>query len=94
MYNFLGKTLLVEEKGKRILALSDLHLGYSESLHRTGFFVPTRLFRDIIDEIEKTLIRVGRIDEIIILGDLKHVFGSILGSERQEVFEVLELMKK
>lgn len=94
MYKFFGKTLIIEEDSKRILVVSDLHLGYGESLHRTGFFVPNRLFQDMFEELEKTFIYLGQVDEVVILGDLKHVFGSILGSERQEVFKILSLMKK
>ena len=46
---FIGKTLLVESGGKKILVIGDLHLGYVESLNRVGVLVSRMMFKDMID---------------------------------------------
>lgn len=94
MYKFVGKSLFVETGGKRILALSDLHLGYDESLQRSGIFIPNALFSGMYAELEQILSSVGKIDEVVILGDLKHVFGTVLRGEREEVFKILDLAQR
>ncbi|MEK6854727.1 MAG: metallophosphoesterase [Nanoarchaeota archaeon] len=85
---FVGKCLLIGESGKRILAVGDLHLGYEEHLNQTGIFVSRKMFEEMIEEFGKIFENVGRVDEIVLLGDVKHEFGGIM---RQEWSDVLGL---
>ena len=93
-YNFLGKSLIVECSGKRIFVVSDLHLGYDEGLRNSGVFISSNLFEETKKELASLLEQAGQIDEIVLLGDLKHIFGQILTSEWKEIFAIIELLKK
>lgn len=85
---FIGKCLLVEADEKKILAVGDLHLGYEEHLNRTGVFVSRKMFEEMLSEIDEVFRKVGQVDEVVLLGDVKHDFGSIM---RQEWSDVLGL---
>ena len=105
---FIGKTLLIEERGKRILVIGDLHLGYEEALNESGVLVTRKLFEEMIVELDRIFAKIVNdkkiinnkpedeaggdnkvVDEIILLGDVKHNFG---GNSRQEWNDVLKLM--
>lgn len=94
--NFLGKCLLAEEKGKKILVIGDLHLGQEEVMNRTGVFVTRSMFGEMIRELNKVFSKIGgnkEIDEVVLLGDVKHDFGVILKQEWKDVsglFDYLE----
>lgn len=91
-HRFHGKCLLVETGSKRLLVMSDLHLGFEESLRSSGVFVPTNLVADTRKELEEALRQAGKVDEIVVLGDLKHMFGFAMRREGKEVFDILDLM--
>lgn len=93
-WRFLGKSMLIETDGKRLLVLSDLHLGYDESLRRSGIHVPSNVFFHTMNDLKALLARVGIIDSIILLGDIKHAFGVILRDERDELKDVIDLFYK
>lgn len=92
MIRYLGKSLLIEEKGERILAVGDLHLGYEESLNRGGVFVFRKMFDEMIAEFDKMFARVGKVDKVILLGDVKHDFGRILRQEWDDVLGLFEYL--
>ncbi len=85
---FIGKCLFIEEDNERVLVVGDLHLGYEESLNESGVFVTRQMFKEMIEEFELVFSRVGDVDKVILLGDLKHEIGRPL---RQEWNDVLEL---
>lgn len=90
---YIGKCLLVEEEGKKILAVGDLHLGYEEALNRAGVYVTRKLFEEMIQNFEGIFSRISKggkkVDEIVLLGDVKHVFGSVLRQEWDDVSALL-----
>ena len=92
-FEFLNKCLLIENKEK-ILVLGDLHLGYEESLNEQGIFIPRQQFEIILNELGKIFARTGKLEEIVILGDLKHEFGSISEQEWNETLEILDFLKR
>ena len=47
--SYIGKCLLISEKGKKILIIGDLHLGYEEVLNQGGVFVTRKMFDEMID---------------------------------------------
>jgi len=49
---YIGKTLLIEFKEKKVLVVGDLHLGYEEILNKSGVFVTRELFNEVIGEFE------------------------------------------
>ena len=91
---FIGKSVLITVDGERVLVVSDLHLGYGESLRESGVFVPERINGEIMRDFGEIFKRVGKIDKIIILGDVKHEIGLILEDERREMGVLFELFDK
>jgi len=92
MIKFIGKCLLIESK-KKILVIGDLHFGYGESLRKMGIMIPDRLFENLTLELN-FILDSFEIDEVVILGDLKHEFGKILNSEWREINEFIDILLK
>lgn len=90
---FVGKCLLVNVEGKRILTVGDLHLGWEENLNRSGVFVSREMFKEVIDYFELVFGEVGRVDEIVLLGDVKHVFGRIIPQEWKDVLGLFDYLE-
>ncbi|HLC31841.1 MAG TPA: metallophosphoesterase [Candidatus Nanoarchaeia archaeon] len=91
---YVGKCLVVEEEGKKVLVIGDLHLGYEESLRRDGVFVPGGLVEETLKDLEEIFTRVGRVDEIVVLGDIKHRFSGSGGDEKDEVWQVFRFLRE
>ncbi len=89
---YIGKCLLVKVEGKRILAVGDLHLGYEEALQIQGVSIGRTLFAEMIQELEEIFAKTGNVDEVVLLGDVKHVFGSVLQQEREDFRKLLEFL--
>jgi len=89
---YLGKCLFIEESGKGMLVVGDLHLGFEESLNKSGVFVTREMFSEMILYFNSVFDRLDskgkKVNEIILLGDVKHGFAR---PERQEWKDVLEL---
>ncbi|MBS3098637.1 metallophosphoesterase [Candidatus Pacearchaeota archaeon] len=90
--NFVGKCLLIEEERKKILVIGDLHLGYEGSLQKSGIFVEGGLFKENLEYLDGVFEKIGKVNEIVLLGDVKHEFGKIIWEERKEVVEFLEYL--
>ncbi len=80
-------------KKEKILIISDIHLGYEESLIHQGYLIPRHQYKDTLERLniilEKTKPKI-----VIINGDLKHQFGSILNQEYKDSINFLEFLKK
>ena len=90
MINYVGKCLLIKEKDRKLLIIGDLHLGYEEYLNRFGVFVSRQMFNEMVDYLNCVFKKIGNVDEIVLLGDVKHDFGSI---GRQGWGDVLKLFE-
>ena len=84
MLEYIGKTLLIEEGKMRTLVIGDLHLGYEESMRKNGVLIPAGMYVEMRKEFDLIFARIGNVDKIVILGDLKHSFGEISGEEWRE----------
>ncbi len=84
------ETALWLEK-ERILIINDLHLGYEEALIRKGVLVPRFQLKTILGILDRILQQV-KPKIIIINGDLKHEFGTILKQEWQEVLQLIDYL--
>ena len=95
-FKFINKWLYFEDLS--ILVLADLHIGYEEYLNSSGVLIPRVQFKEIMGDLEGVFKEIGggnkKINEIVILGDLKHEFGTISSQEWREVKEVLDFLKK
>ncbi len=74
---------------EKTLIINDLHLGYEEALHRKGVLVPKFQLQEILKEME-SIFRKIEPERIIINGDLKHEFGTVLRQEWSEVLRFLD----
>jgi len=92
--DYIGKCLLVEDLGKKILVIGDLHIGYEESLNQSGVLVSRGMFGEMVEYLERVFSRVGDVDEVVLLGDVKHVFGRVLGQEWKEVLSLIEYLEE
>ncbi|MEK6880702.1 MAG: metallophosphoesterase [Nanoarchaeota archaeon] len=89
---FINKA--VHLKNEKILVISDIHIGYEEALNKQGIFIPRFQFKETIEDIKKILKETGKLDKIIILGDLKHEFGTISEQEWNETLDFLTILEK
>ena len=90
---YIGKCLLITCQKERVLAVGDLHLGYEETLNRSGVSISRQMFDEIISDFNAIFKRAGKIDKIILLGDIKHDFGSISGQEWGDVLKIIEYFR-
>ena len=90
---YLGKCLCLNVEGKKILAVGDLHLGYEEVLNQGGVFVTREMFKEMIEYFDRIFERIGNVDYVVLLGDVKHDFGRILGQEWNDVMKLFEYLK-
>ena len=77
---------------EKTLIISDVHIGFEESLHKKGILVPKFYFSLLKERISKIL--TLPIEKIIINGDLKHEFGSINEQEWREILQFFDLFKE
>jgi len=78
-------------KKNHTLIVGDIHLGYEESLHHKGVFVPKQQAALVINKF-KTIFKQVKPRTIIINGDLKHDFGKILQQEWKEVLRLIDFL--
>ena len=91
-YKLIGKSLYFPEKS--VLVLADLHLGYEEHLNEQGVLVPRVQLKEIMKDLKEIFKKIKYVEKIIILGDLKHEFGTISSQEWKDVKEILDFLKK
>lgn len=89
MIEYIGKCLLID---KKILVIGDLHLGYGESLRRSGVYLPGDLYKVIEKDLNSILERIGEVKKIVLLGDVKHIIGNILYQEREQFSKIFKLL--
>ena len=76
-------------KKNQVLIINDLHLGYEEALQQRGILVPHFQFQEILQKLCEVLKKVSpRL--VIINGDLKHEFGTILPQEWREILGLFD----
>jgi len=74
------------------LIFADFHLGYEESLTSKGVLIPRHQFKDTSRRVGKILEHFGKVDKIVITGDIKHEFGRITRQEWSDVIDLLDFM--
>lgn len=87
----VGLGLFIEEL--RALVTADLHLGYEQALEEAGVFIPPVQLKFIKQFILRALEETGS-RRLIILGDVKHEFGSALKQEWGETIDLLSTLKE
>ena len=77
-------------KKHKTLVISDMHLGYEESLNQRGVLVPRIQFNAVHEKLSKILVSRD-IETIVVTGDLKHEFGVIRESEWKNILKIIDL---
>lgn len=89
--DIIGTALWLNKE--KILILNDLHLGYEEALLRKGIFVPKFQMEEVLCQLRKIFQKIHP-TRIVINGDVKHEFGSILKQEWHDVLHFLDILSK
>lgn len=90
---FVDRCLLIKNK-KKVLVVGDLHLGYENVLMEKGWSFPKTQLEETLDLFEKVFKRVKKVDEVVLLGDVKHYFSGVLKDEFSDFWKVVNLLKK
>jgi len=73
----------VEEKGKRTIIISDLHIGFEERLTKSGVRIPSSTYK-LVDELMQ-MVEMEKSNSLVILGYLKYSIDEVTNTERKEV---------
>ena len=76
------------------IVIADVHIGYEEVLNKQGVLVPRLQFGEIVKRMESILNKTGKVERIIINGDLKHELGTISEQEWRNTLKFLDLLAK
>ncbi|MBI2207881.1 metallophosphoesterase [Candidatus Woesearchaeota archaeon] len=78
----------------RTLIVSDFHIGYEEALNKQGILMPRFQFKEVIERLGNIFrkLKGRKIDKIVILGDLKHEFGTISEQEWRHTLRLLDYL--
>lgn len=79
---------------KETLVLADLHMGYEEALNKQGIFVPRSQFKETEKKLSELFKKIGKIETIVINGDLKHEFGTVSEQEWDDTLKIFDLIQK
>lgn len=80
-------------ENKKILILSDLHIGYDESLNANGILLPRFQYLDLFRDTQK-IVKEVKPKIIILNGDIKHEFSGILREEWKRVKEYVSYLQR
>ncbi len=80
----------------KTLIISDIHIGYEESLVKQGILIPKFHFKDVVKRAESLLklIKNKPLELIIVNGDLKHEFGTISDEEWRNTLKFLDFLSR
>ena len=86
-----GKGLWIAKE--KVLIISDLHLGYEESLVSDGVLIPKG---GMFSEMKKEILELLKLNPklVVINGDLKHEFSNISKQEWKETLELIDLISE
>lgn len=73
------------------LVLADLHIGIEKELAERGIQVPIRTLEDV-DEAVARAVEASKASRVVLLGDIKHVFGETTYIEWVDVRKLLQFL--
>jgi len=80
-------------KEKKILVISDIHLGYEESLNKQGVLIPRFQFKDTMEKL-KSILKKVKPKTAVLNGDIKHEFGRISETEWRYIIGLIKLLEE
>jgi len=78
----------------KLLAIADLHFGMEGEFQKKGILLPEFNFKETMQGMQEVFEKTGKVEKIVICGDLKHEFGTISQQEWKEVIDFLRLAQK
>ena len=78
-------------KKEKILVIGDMHIGLEEALQKQGFFIPRFDIQEVLKRLKNIFSRV-EVKKIILIGDVKHEFGTISDQEWRDTLKVLDFL--
>ena len=95
--DIIAQDLFLYLKKYQALIISDIHIGYEESLQKHGILVPIKAYHDLIINTEKSINKLlskkHQIKKIIINGDLLHNFSKIDRDEKKLLERFIDLLR-
>jgi uncharacterized protein len=85
-------TLFFEKQ--KTLVIGDLHIGQEEGFNKEGILIPRTNFSRLIENLKKVFEKTGKVKKVILLGDIKHEFGSANNQEWDEIIKLFEFFEK
>jgi uncharacterized protein len=79
-------------EGHKTLVICDTHLGYEQSMQQRGILLPQTQLQQTIDRLRWILKQVSP-KRIVLNGDIKHEFGSVLDQEWNDCFKLIDFLK-
>lgn len=80
----------------KTLVFSDFHMGFEHSLNAQGYMLPRTHYKDVVDRLELIFAELKKqkkdVKKIVITGDLKHEFGTILRQEWRDVLRLVDYL--
>jgi putative SbcD/Mre11-related phosphoesterase len=85
----IGLTLYLEKH--KVLVIADSHIGYEEALNKEGVMIPRLQYKEIMKQLEPVFKEI-KPDIIVMLGDIKHEFGTISRQEWRDTLNLLDYL--
>ncbi len=86
--------LAVYLKRENMLVIGDVHLGYEGALASRGVLLPRFQLNDATERLERifSALEAGKLEAVVVNGDLKHEFARISEQEWREVLKFLDFL--
>jgi len=81
-------------KKEKVLIITDTHIGYEESLNKQGVMIPRTAFKETVIKLEKIIKKTGKVEKIIINGDIKDEFGKISETEWRNTIKLIDMLAR
>lgn len=94
MIKYIGKCLLIEEEREKVLAIGDIHIGYGREGEAYGALINKSLFDEMMNDMNEVFASVGKVDKIVLLGDLKHSFSNLEKGERYDLVNLFDYLER
>jgi len=92
MIKYMGKCLLIEENKEKILVVGDLHFGVGEE--SIGSILSGEVYGQIIDDLNEIFNKTGKVNQIVLLGDLKNNFSELNQEERNDFINFFDYLER
>lgn len=75
------------------IVVSDIHIGYEEEMSKKGIFLPKMQRKKFLSIVEKAR-KVFNTNNVIVNGDLKHIFNALGKQEREDLNYIFNYAKE